>query len=319
MFISDASGLIAAGSIRDAQPMLRLGSLPVITRLVISFRQAGLFPIVVITGAESLEVRYQLAGMGVVFLPNNQPEQPQLFESVKIGLRYLKGKSNRVFFAPVNAPMCTLDTLDQLGAVDGDVVTPSYHEKGGHPVVIADRVIDEILSYQGEDGLRGAVRTMGDRRIWVPVKDPGVVMSVHNEGQLEAYLPQHNRQLLHPDVQVSIGRERPFFDARLKLLLFLLSDTGHMKTACQLMALSIGKGWKMVNDLEAELGYPVVERRQGGNQGGSTRLTEEGKRFLLATQRYEEAMIRYARRQFRAEFLDSGLFPQVLPTKHLPQ
>ena len=318
MYISSASGLIAAGSVKEAHPLLQVGSIPVIKRLVLSFQQAGLFPIVVITGAESLEVRYQLAEYGVVFIPNERPETTELFESVKIGLRYLQGKSNRVFFSPVNVPMVSPETLAALDAADGDVITPSYHGHGGHPVAIADRVIPEILSYDGNEGLRGAVRTFGDRRVWVPVKDEGVLMSIHDKTLLQEHLPEHHRQLLHPHVEVSIGREHPFFNARLKLLLFLLSDTGNMRKACQSMALSVGKGWSMINDLECETGYPVVERRQGGRSGGTTRLTEQGRIFLLASQRYEEEVLCFARGRFRNLFLDSGIFTQVLPTNHLP-
>lgn len=46
------------------------------------------------------------------------------------------------------------------------------------------------------------------------------------------------------------------------------------------MAISNGKAWTILNDLEKNLGYAVVERKQGGKQGGKTYLTEEGENYF---------------------------------------
>jgi len=55
MKISRISGVIAAASKKDAEPLLQIGTIPIIKRIVISFQQAGIFPIVVVTGAEEDE------------------------------------------------------------------------------------------------------------------------------------------------------------------------------------------------------------------------------------------------------------------------
>jgi molybdate transport repressor ModE-like protein len=303
MRISKIGGLIAAASKRDALPMLQVGSIPIIKRIVISFQQAGIFPIVIITGVDEDEVKYQLSNYGVIFISNEQPDHPQLLDSVKIGLRYLQGKCDRVAFAPVNVPMFTPDTLIQLKNTAGEIVTPSYEGVGGHPVLLSESVIPQILSYDGGDGLRGAIRRLEKNRVWVPVGDKGVLTSVHNEEQLRARLAEHNNAILHPVVHMSIERETPFFNARLKLLLFLISDTHNVRKACSAMALSYGKAWEMINRLELELGYSVVERRQGGKHGGNTSLTERGAAFLLAYQRFEEEVFHFAQSRFQESFL----------------
>ena len=105
MRISKFGGLIAAASKKAALPMLQIGTIPIIKRIVISFQQAGIFPIVIITGVDEDEVKYQLSNYGVIFIPNQQPDHPQLLDSVKIGLQYLQGKCDRVAFTPVNVPM----------------------------------------------------------------------------------------------------------------------------------------------------------------------------------------------------------------------
>ena len=91
MKISRFGGLIAAASKKAALPMLKVGSIPIIKRIVISFQQAGIFPIVVITGADEDAVKYQLSNYGVIFLSFEQTEQLQMLDCIKHGLRYLNG------------------------------------------------------------------------------------------------------------------------------------------------------------------------------------------------------------------------------------
>ena len=303
MRISQTGGLIAAGSRQMAFPMLQVGSIPIIERIVITFQQAGIFPIVIVTGADEENVKYRMAGYGVIFLHSEQPDGVELFSSVKQGLRYLQGKCSRIVFTPVNVPMFTPDTLTRLMAEEGGVVTPSFQGRSGHPVVITETVIPELLAYEGEGGLRGALRALEGRRRWLCVEDEGVLVSIHDPQQMQERLKAHNSELLHPMLHMRLERESAFFDGRLKLLLFLIDDTCNVRRACDAMAISYGKAWSLINRLEQELGYLVVERRQGGHRGGNTRLTEEGAQFLQMYQSFEERVFQFTQREFQTTFL----------------
>ena len=303
MRISQTGGLIAAGSKQVALPMLQVGSIPIIERIVITFQQAGIFPIVIVTGANEEDVKYHMASHGVIFLHSEQPDGVELFSCVKQGLRYLCGKCGRVVFAPVNVPMFTPSTLTRLMAEEGDVVTPSCQGRSGHPVVIAETVIPELLAYDGDDGLRGALRALEDRRRWLCVEDEGVLTSIHDPQQMQERLAAHNDSLLRPMLHMRLERESAFFDERLKLLLFLIDDTCNVRRACDAMAISYGKAWDLINLLEREVGYQIVERRQGGHRGGNTRLTEQGAQFLQTYQSFEERVFQFAQKEFQAMFL----------------
>ena len=302
MRISQTGGLIAAGSRQVALPMLQVGSIPIIERVVITFQQAGIFPIVIVTGADEEDVKYRMAGYGVIFLHSEQPDGTELFSSVKQGLRYLQGKCGRVVFTPVNVPMFTPSTLTRLLAEEGDVVTPSCQGRSGHPAVIAESVIPEVLAYDGGGGLRGALRALEGRRRWLSVEDEGVLVSIHDPQQMQERLAAHNDELLHPMLHMRLERESAFFDGRLKLLLFLIDDTRNVRRACDAMAISYGKAWNLINRLERELGYQVVERRQGGHRGGNTELTEQGAQFLRMYQSFEEKVFQFAQREFQTMF-----------------
>ena len=68
MFVSNVGGIIAAASKESAHPLRKTGKIPAIKRIVLSMQQAGLFPIVVVVGADDYESRYQLNNLNVVFL-----------------------------------------------------------------------------------------------------------------------------------------------------------------------------------------------------------------------------------------------------------
>lgn len=307
MKFGSVGAVIAAASKKDAVPLLKVGSIPIVRRIVLTLQQAGAFPIVVVTGTEELEVTRQVAPLGVVFIKNTECEKPELFSSVKLGLSYLQGKCDRVVFTPVNAPMFFAQTLQTLLSCDADIITPTYDGRGGHPIVLSSKILPQILAYSGSDGLRGAVRQCDGRKQRIAVSDAGVLMSVHNEPQLRQHLQEHNASLLTPSVKISIDKENMFLNSRLKLLLFLIADLNSVRQACLHMGLSYQKAWDMINRLERELGYAVVTRQHGGKNGGCTCLTDKGQQLMYAFQHYESEVRAFAQQRFDALFRETGL------------
>ena len=168
MFVSNVGGIIAAASKESAHPLRKTGKIPAIKRIVLSMQQAGLFPIVVVVGADDYESRYQLNNLNVVFLIlEESDEKRELFHSVKAGLSYLQDKCLSVVFTPVNAPMFIPKTIVEMRKYHDDIVVPSYKKKAGHPVLISNEMIPDILAYDGENGLRGAIEKYAGRRVFV--------------------------------------------------------------------------------------------------------------------------------------------------------
>lgn len=296
--ISSCGGLIAAASKKASQPTLCLGDITVVKRIVLTFQQMGVFPIVVVTGVEAEEVKYQLAGRGVVFLHNKNFEDPELSTSVKMGLSFLQGKCRRVVFTPVNIPLFFPTTLRALLKTEGEIVTPVYKGRGGHPILLSDAVIPAILSWDGKEGLRGAIRSMENLRKLLPINDKGISLSIHQQQQLSAYYERNKAEFLHPRLRLSLEREDELFNARAKLLLLLIGTVSSVRTASRMMALSPSKAWNMLNKLEAELGYAAITRHKGGAQGSRSELTRAGLDLLKAWQKYEEEMLEYANYAF---------------------
>jgi len=84
-----------------------------------------------------------------------------------------------------------------------------------------------------------------------------------------------------PKVKVWLASEtQGFFGPGTMKLLRLTGELQSLKAACAQMELSYSKGWKIISNVEHELGFPVLNRQQGGRHGGGCNLTDQGKKIL---------------------------------------
>lgn len=274
----------------DFKPMLNVGSISIAQRVVATFQQAGLDKIVMVTGYNAVMLERHLAGNGIVFLRNEAYETTQMFESVCIGLRYLKNKCDRVLFTPVDIPLFTADTVQKLLESDALLAGPVCGGEVGHPMMIASSLFDAILADPGERGLRGALDRCGEEMSYVSVEDRGVLHDADTPEDYRALLKYHNEQLVRPVVSVALAREKVFFDGRTAMLLQLVDETHSVRMACQRMQISYSSGWNTIRTLESQLHYSLVQRSQGGAGGGKSFLTEKGRTLLERYEAYAAAV-----------------------------
>lgn len=284
------------------EPLLKVGSISIIKRIVLTFQKAGIYPIVVVTGYESYEIERDLAGYGVIFLKNEDYESSQMFDYAKIGLDFLKDKCDQVIFNPANIAMFTPKTIQKMIKSEGQVISPSFNGKSGHPILIDSKLIPSILEYSGDKGMRGAIEKIGIKKSFINVEDEGVLHSADDVDRLNYLLEKYNNEMMHAFVKISVEKETSFFDSRTKLLLILIQDTHSVRNACRQMALSYSKAWNMINSMEEELGYKVVDRKHGGKNGGKTYLTKEGSEFLEKFEAFEISVKNFAKSEFDRVF-----------------
>lgn len=281
--------VVAAGMssrMGDFKPMLSIGSISIAQRVVATLKQAGAARVVVVTGYNAEELERHLASSGVVFLRNENYRTTHMFDSALIGLRYLRDKCRQVLFTPVDIPLFTAATVDALLTSGAELACPVCGGTRGHPILMSANVIDRVLEDSGESGLDGALSRCGVPMTLVEVDDPGILHDADTPEDYRELLRMHNSQLTRPVVQVSICREKRFLDPRVAMLLTLTDETQSVRAACQRMQLSYSSGWNAINLLEAELGYPVVARTQGGQRGGRSSLTARGRALLRAYEAY---------------------------------
>ncbi|MEI8201706.1 MAG: ModE family transcriptional regulator [Bacteroidota bacterium] len=63
-------------------------------------------------------------------------------------------------------------------------------------------------------------------------------------------------------------------------LLKLIDQTGSLKEAIEQSGFTYRKTWNNLRKIEKLLGFPVLETSRGGVEGGSTTLTDEGRKII---------------------------------------
>lgn len=79
----------------------------------------------------------------------------------------------------------------------------------------------------------------------------------------------------------SIDR-KPVLNAEGFALLVGIDETSSLSTTAKKLDMSYRKAWGILRDVEAYLGFRLVEKSRGGATGGHTILTYEGRQLIRA-------------------------------------
>lgn len=86
-------------------------------------------------------------------------------------------------------------------------------------------------------------------------------------------------------------------------LMKAISETGSLKLAMEKLNLSYRKTWNNLQQIEERLGFPILETKRGGTDGGGkTCLTADGERIVKAFDTFHnqfDAFIQIAFKDFK--------------------
>lgn len=108
--------------------------------------------------------------------------------------------------------------------------------------------------------------------------------------------------MLGEKVKVMLTEGTSFFGPGTATLLQEIEACGSVREACRAMDMSYSKGRRILQYAENALGFCLVERQQGGKNGGEARLSERGADFLRRYRLFEEAVRQNAEQEFRKYF-----------------
>lgn len=306
------SAVIAAAGLssrmRDFKPLLCLGTSTVICHTIDNLKSAGVDDILVVTGYQSAVLERHLIDRGVMFLKNERFAQTDMLTSIQLGLAALSSETQLVFVTPADIPLASPDTLKQMLTMDAQVVRPMYQGRGGHPLLLRADAVEQVLIWQGSGGLKGLLNTGTLDVACVETDDPGILMDADTPQDYKRLLEYQARLQGHGnlrlDLQINIGMEELFLNTENVQLLDMIGQTGSIQNACACMHISYSKGWKAINTMERQLGFPVVLRVAGGLEGGGSSLTERGAELLSCYRSFHREVSESARRLFDTHFPD---------------
>lgn len=301
--------IAAAGvqnNIEQFRPMLKVGNSTIIHKAIDTLRKADVSPIIVITGYKSDELEKHLSHRGVICIFNKEYKTSQMFDSLKLGLDYIRELCDRVLVVPADTAMFSMESVVEVMNTEGAMVAPMFGDKPGHPVLIESSYIPDIISYDGDDGLRGAMRSLEADITFVQLNDRGLVLDVNTTKEYEEVLEYDKNSKdsipLDFDIDISIIKNGTFFDMRACKLLRDIEQTQSILASCQNLGISYSKAWKTIREAEDQLGCTLLLRRAGGSGGGNSILTESGKEFLSKYESFYSDVNRSARAFFAMYF-----------------
>ncbi len=85
---------------------------------------------------------------------------------------------------------------------------------------------------------------------------------------------------LRYNIRLRIFKADKVFGPGVAELMRLVDETGSLSEACRRMDMAYSKGWKIIKRSEKDLGLRFMSGTRGGENGGQTVLTEEGRDIL---------------------------------------
>ncbi len=170
------------------KPLLKIEGIPIIDRILATFRKAGVRLIVVVCGNNAQNLINHIAAPDVVCLFNPDYKMTGMFESAQIGMQYILDHSNRysrMLFTPVDIPLFNKETVQTLLQCKGQIIKPVFNNRGGHPILFQTSLISDVLSYTGAGGLKGALQHTGISIKRVSVDDPYILYDADTPEDLE--------------------------------------------------------------------------------------------------------------------------------------
>ena len=174
------TGAIIAAAGRSSRmgffkPLLKIGSLTAVERIIRYFQAASVKNIAIITGNNMRELENSLKYAGIVFLKNDMYKHNEMLDSIKTGLDYQKEKCDKIFITPVDVLLFTSDTVKALLFCETDVGIPTYEGKTGHPIILGNDVVTKILTYSGSSGLRNVITALSLSVEHIETEDHGIL------------------------------------------------------------------------------------------------------------------------------------------------
>ncbi|MGI5825425.1 MAG: nucleotidyltransferase family protein [Bacillota bacterium] len=169
------------------KPLLQIGGLPVVGRLVNLFYQAGLTEIIVVVGHRHCEIEDYLKTLPAeirrfVKLKYNPIFEQGMYTSVQAGVSEVSADKSGFFILPVDYPLVGNSVLGELmkfwcngKLAETEVVYPVYKNRRGHPPLLSTELISEIITKEQKTGLRSFLQNHQNRAENLPVEDESIL------------------------------------------------------------------------------------------------------------------------------------------------
>jgi len=176
--------ILAAGfssRMEDFKPLLLLGGMTILERVIRLFHQNGISDTQVVVGHRSEDLFSLLQSCGARWVVNESYREG-MFSSVIAGISRLEADREAFFLQPMDIPLVRPRTIrDMLKAypkAGKHILYPTFQGRRGHPPLIAAAFTEEIRIWKGEGGLRSFLGQYETQSLEVEVADEYILRDV---------------------------------------------------------------------------------------------------------------------------------------------
>ncbi len=169
--------VLAAGKSSRTGEKFKL-TLPLGDKTVIEHTVGGMYEIcdkiIVVVGHRPDAIKNALANYDKVEFAVNDNYEMGMFTSVKVGAA--AANADKIFILPGDCPLIGKDVYLKMLEVNADIVIPTFHGRNGHPVLIAEKLADEILAEPDDSNLKIFLNKKGYKT--VEIDEEGIILDV---------------------------------------------------------------------------------------------------------------------------------------------
>jgi len=154
------------------KPLLPFGNKTVIESCIDYLRAGGVETIVVVLGHHEEEIRRKVTGVTFAFNPDPNSE---MGASIAAGVRALPDTAEMTLIALVDhpaVPATVVSNLVEAWKEGARIVVPTWHDRGGHPVLVDFSFKSELLDLSSTGGLRALFEAHRNDVKRLPVDSP---------------------------------------------------------------------------------------------------------------------------------------------------
>jgi molybdenum cofactor cytidylyltransferase len=156
------------------KPLLPFGDSTVIEASINYLRQGGIENIVVVLGHRAAEVQQHLGGQALTFALNPDPNS-EMGASIGAGVSALPMSVAATLIALVDQPAIPATVVTKVLAEwtsGSSLVVPTWHERGGHPVLVNLGFREQLCDLDPQGGLKSLFRDNQSRVSRIAVDSP---------------------------------------------------------------------------------------------------------------------------------------------------
>lgn len=204
--------ILAAGlssRMKEFKPLLPVDGRPAAVGLAETLRGAGIDDIIIVTGHRREDLQEVIREQRLTESYNENYESG-MFSSIQAGLAKAGEafpEKKGYFLVPADCPLITIRAIRLLmtaadesaaagesAAADENAAAgpetrffvPTFEGKKGHPLLVPASRVSEIVSYDGDGGLKGITDRCWDQMVRVPVPDEEILLDMDTPEHYEA-------------------------------------------------------------------------------------------------------------------------------------